>query len=375
MSTYSAGKVSVTPRGQYSALTQYERLDVVSDNGSSYMYINKTPATGVSLSTTTHWMEIAQKGEQGLQGPQGPQGDPGQDGSGVPAGGTAGQVLSKIDATDHNVAWADQTGGGQNILHNWDFRNPVNQRGVSGTISTGTYFYDRWIRNSGTVTVNAGYLTIANGAVIEQRIEGHSLAGDLVTVSVKVGTSYINGSGTFPTSAGTASITLTGFGTATLGYNANYMFIRLTTDAARNLVSVKCEMGKVSTLQYDKPAEYAIELLKCQRFFFAPIITSSGMLFGTALCYNPPGIMHAFILPTTMRTVPSINHNATKDNLLLRVYVDTVYHAIDTVIPGSQTPSYRQMVKFEQSGGSFVQGKSYAIIGCHGLILQFSADL
>ena len=58
-----------------------------------------------------------------------------------------------------------------NLLHNWDFRNPVNQREVSGAISTGAEFYDRWIRLSGTVTTNAAYLTIGASAVIEQRID------------------------------------------------------------------------------------------------------------------------------------------------------------------------------------------------------------
>ena len=48
----------------------------------------------------------------GEPGPAGAQGDPGQDGVGVPAGGTAGQVLAKIDGTDYNTEWVDQTGGG-----------------------------------------------------------------------------------------------------------------------------------------------------------------------------------------------------------------------------------------------------------------------
>ena len=48
-------------------------------------------------------------GADGAAGPQGPQGDPGP---GVPAGGTAGQVLSKVDGTDYNAAWSDPAGGG-----------------------------------------------------------------------------------------------------------------------------------------------------------------------------------------------------------------------------------------------------------------------
>lgn len=48
----------------------------------------------------------------GIQGPVGPQGPQGVAGVGIPAGGTAGQVLAKIDGTDYNVQWVDdQTGG------------------------------------------------------------------------------------------------------------------------------------------------------------------------------------------------------------------------------------------------------------------------
>jgi hypothetical protein len=47
-----------------------------------------------------------------IQGPQGNQGNPGQ---GVPAGGTAGQVLSKIDGTDYNCQWVNAGGGGGSV--------------------------------------------------------------------------------------------------------------------------------------------------------------------------------------------------------------------------------------------------------------------
>lgn len=47
------------------------------------------------------------QGPQGIQGPAGPQGAPGQ---GVPSGGDAGQVLAKIDGTDYNTEWVDQSG-------------------------------------------------------------------------------------------------------------------------------------------------------------------------------------------------------------------------------------------------------------------------
>jgi hypothetical protein len=54
-------------------------------------------------------------GPQGIQGdvgPTGPSGPAGDAGVGVPVGGTTGQVLAKIDGTDYNTEWVDQTGGG-----------------------------------------------------------------------------------------------------------------------------------------------------------------------------------------------------------------------------------------------------------------------
>jgi hypothetical protein len=154
-----------------------------------------------------------------------------------------------------------------NLLHNWDFRNPVNQRGVSGAISTAGYFYDRWPLNSGSVTTNAAYLAVGASAEIEQRIEFNLLAGAVVTVSVMVGGTVYSGTGTFPTSAGTVSVTLTGFGTATLGYATGYMYVRWTPTESANVTRVKLELGNVSTLAYDPPMDYGVELAKCQRYY------------------------------------------------------------------------------------------------------------
>lgn len=51
-------------------------------------------------------------GPAGPTGPAGPAGADGADGVGVPPGGTTGQVLAKINGTDYNTEWVDQSGGG-----------------------------------------------------------------------------------------------------------------------------------------------------------------------------------------------------------------------------------------------------------------------
>jgi len=50
-------------------------------------------------------------GAQGIAGPAGANGTNGTDGVGVPAGGAATQVLSKIDGTDYNTEWVDPASG------------------------------------------------------------------------------------------------------------------------------------------------------------------------------------------------------------------------------------------------------------------------
>lgn len=47
-----------------------------------------------------------------------------------------------------------------NLLDNANFGSPVNQRGVTGTITTPGYFIDRWKLESGSVTVEKGYIAI-----------------------------------------------------------------------------------------------------------------------------------------------------------------------------------------------------------------------
>lgn len=46
------------------------------------------------------------QGEQGTAGAKGDQGEQGPAGEGVPTGGTAGQVLTKVDGTNYNTQWS-----------------------------------------------------------------------------------------------------------------------------------------------------------------------------------------------------------------------------------------------------------------------------
>ena len=56
-----------------------------------------------------------ERGIQGNTGPRGEQGIQGEAGVGVPAGGTTGQVLAKVDGDDYHTEWVNQTGGSGNV--------------------------------------------------------------------------------------------------------------------------------------------------------------------------------------------------------------------------------------------------------------------
>jgi hypothetical protein len=56
------GYVSIVPRGAYSATATYNRLNVVSYNGSSFMLIVDTPTTGVTPVDGTTWLQLCAAG-------------------------------------------------------------------------------------------------------------------------------------------------------------------------------------------------------------------------------------------------------------------------------------------------------------------------
>ena len=125
-----------------------------------------------------------------------------------------------------------------NLLHNWYFLNPVNQRGVSGTISTTGYFIDRWILTSGSVTLTSNGLTL-NGTITQ-------------ILEYAVGTDV------------TSSTTMYS-GTATAAYNNSTKTFTITSSGG-TIQAAKLEKGTVSTLPNDAPPDFGQQLRFCQRY-------------------------------------------------------------------------------------------------------------
>ena len=164
---------------------------------------------------------------------------------GAPAPYTAGDGI----AISGNVIAAKVQPCNRNLLDNWYFVNPVNQRDVSGTISSAGYFLDRWKLVSGSVTINTDGITL-NGTM-QQVLE------------------------TAPVGTVTASaLTQAGVGEVVPTYNSETKTVTVTA-AGEKLVAVKLELGTEQTLAHQNSSgawvlneipDYGEELIRCMRY-------------------------------------------------------------------------------------------------------------
>lgn len=171
-----------------------------------------------------------------------------------------------------------------NLLDNWYFNNPVNQRGASGTISTAGYFFDRWKLVSGSVTINSGGIVL-NGT-IAQVLE--YAVGQTVTATVLTPDGVTDVTPVYDDEAKTFAVTAQG----------------------KTIKAVKLELGSQQTLAHQENGVWVLneipklgdQLAECQRYLI-PIDNwtrvRTSYYSGTALFFTVP-------IPSTMRTTPAI---------------------------------------------------------------------
>jgi hypothetical protein len=107
--------------GTYNGLTGYYQFALQVLDYSNYINSSSTVSVRLYHSNTgnaNHYTKLDYAAlENSAQGPQGPRGltgatgATGAAGTGVPAGGTSGQVLTKNSSTNYDTYWADSTGG------------------------------------------------------------------------------------------------------------------------------------------------------------------------------------------------------------------------------------------------------------------------
>lgn len=63
-----SGRFLTVPRGPYNAETEYELMDLVTDDGKIYLYINDTPSAGINLVNTEYWASLYLSADPSIRG-------------------------------------------------------------------------------------------------------------------------------------------------------------------------------------------------------------------------------------------------------------------------------------------------------------------
>lgn len=183
-----------------------------------------------------------------------------------------------------------------NLLDNSDFVRRVNQRGVSGTITTAGYFIDRWKLVSGSVTLSADGLQLAAGTVIAQILE------------YAAGTDVI------------ASLGITS-GTASAAYDNATKTYTITATTACTLIWAKLEKGSIATPYV--PKGYGAELAECMRYFE---IAKMGFTYSQL----PSNYLCTTSFKVQKRTIPTVTVVAGSIKNLYESLIDTSVTAVST---------------------------------------------
>lgn len=276
---------------------------------------------------------------------------------GAPAPYTAGDGI----AISGSVIAAKVQPCNRNLLDNWYFGNPVNQRDVSGTISSAGYFLDRWKLVSGSVTINTDGITL-NGTM-QQVLE------------------------TAPVGTVTASaLTQAGVGDVVPAYDSASKTVTVTADG-KKLVAVKLELGPQQTLAHQEDGvwvlneipDYGEELTKCMRYLqvlAAPYDTSGN---GVAIGYanNTVDLWVPIPLAVPMRisptpTVPTGGTALFKAGKTSDSPKDVTRVTGGWAMQTGGACSVRSLI-FTSSG--LTAGETYALFMRQGAQIVFSAEL
>lgn len=272
-----------------------------------------------------------------------------------------------------------------NLLDNWYFLNPVNQKGFSSEAANGsTYTIDRWVRSGYTtgvlsVTENGFKIdstaTTTNGqnrirqfietklpygtytlSVLISEITGEAdirfgkTNGDLITYK------KVNGVGLH-----TLTITSDDIYTISIGaFNGN----------SATFAAVKFEIGDKQTLAHqnedgewvlNEVPDYAKELAKCQRYQlrvgYAPGSSSSTPV-GIGFAYSTTSVRVFIPTPVTMRTTPAIEYTGNNTITTLKVRGNAKTLDIESVT----VTTYNNGVMLNATVSGAVVNELYALV-------------
>lgn len=215
-----------------------------------------------------------------------------------------------------SVPAARQSAGGQNrnLLDNWYFVRPVNQRGQT-SYPSGGYTIDRWLLDpASALSVVEGGVKISKNYWLQQIIDApiSDYVGQTVTLSVLSSAGF--DTATFELGADlTSSSGATSFGgRLMIQQTATNPVVTIVNGGDENVIfmAAKLELGDQQTLARkeggawvlaDPPPDVGLELAKCQRYQYR--YNGSFKIHN----WNNQRPYDTFVFPVTMRVAPVIS--------------------------------------------------------------------
>lgn len=282
-----------------------------------------------------------------------------------------------------------------NLLDNWYFGNPVNQRGLTEyTIFWNQYSVDRWSCEGDTVYVRIEQDGIvlknnnSNGFQFKQILpDGLIPVGSAVTMSVlctsvsgichftyaQINEPY---SGSIPWTQVEAGVVTTAHGVQIGGQHK--IIIGLEPGAEIKILAIKLELGSTQTLAHlengnwvlNEIPDYGEQLRKCQRYFLKIGDVSRYCSFGNGVARDGQFVSITIPTPVTMRGTPG----------LAAIPVGFVMRHNDTIISGGASFSVdafsqNSIMLKVQSQVALTPGDMWEAFLQPGGSLVFSADL
>ena len=234
----------------------------------------------------------------------------------------------------------------KNLLDNSDFRNPVNQRGITSETSVPaySYFLDRWINQTSEARsygLSTSGITLPLQTTLLQKIEKIE-AGKIVTFAIKLS------DGTIATLTGTVQYASDGawMRFASIAHSFGDMYM----ETMNGVVNVVVYNTKVITIEWAAlyegsytaetlppyvPKGYAAELAERQRYYRAlgvvrvagNIIHSDGRVFAYIPCYVPMRKNPSIVTPSRVVVISNVGNKYSTD-------YDVYYSTSDESING-----------------------------------------
>ena len=204
-----------------------------------------------------------------------------------------------------------------NLLDNWYFGNPVNQRGQTSYSKAWIYTIDRWqVSQNTTLTVNNGSVSLNGGYWFEPLEEiVDALRGRTVTISLLFASGELEfATGVVPTTWGSwDNIALSGHVVLKgIGEDSKRLWF-MVNDIAENILAAKLELGPTQTLAHregdrwvlNEVPDYGEQLRRCQRYYLS---NKQRNAYGKSVSANAAYV--DIPTPVTMRALPAIKTGA-----------------------------------------------------------------